>query len=290
MARPAFILLTCRGPAWLASIPIAVALALPAGCADDLERARGADSVLELVRNRTGGPPPGELAAMAMDPYDANRRYVGTLGLAGAVFASQPVYLALFEDNAGDTDAAVRSAAIRGLAFQGERRHVPYLTKALKDPDKQVRLEAARGLQRLHDPSAIDGLLAAMREPTGYPPEPGEEGEPDIRAEAALALGQYANPRVVEGLIAALRDESLAVNRASLTSLRTLTGQDFGLDHDAWIAWRDKAGAAEMFRGRTLYFYPVFNRSRRLWEYLPLVPQPPNEPPAPPAGMPRPEP
>ncbi len=266
-----------------------LALALGAGgCADDLQRARGAESVLDVVRLRETGPPPAELAAMAIDPYDANRRYIGTVGLAGSYFASDPVYLALFEDNAGDTDAAVRAAAIRGLANHGGQRHTSTLIKALRDADKQVRLEAARGLQRLHDPAGVDALLAATREPAGYPPQPGEEVEPDVRAEAVAALGQYAEPRVVEGLLTALRDQSLAVNRGALASLRTLTGQDFGLDHDAWVAWRDKTGTtAEMFRGRTLYLYPVFSRSRQWWERLPLVPQPPNEVPATPAGMPR---
>lgn len=272
---------TCAG--------LLIALALSAGgCSEDLQRARGADSVLDVVRLRESGPPPAELAAMAMDPYDANRRYIGTAGLAGAYWASEPPVLALLQDNAGDPDTAVRSVAIRGLANHGEQRHAPIVIKALKDSDKQVRLEAARGLQRLHDPGAVEALVAATREPAGYPPQPGEEIDPDVRTEAAMALGQYAEPRVVEGLIAALRDESLSVNRGALASLRTLTGQDFGLDHDAWVAWRDQAGGvAEMFRGRTLYLYPAYRRSRNWWEYLPLVPQPPNEAPATPAGIPR---
>jgi hypothetical protein len=275
-----------RGRAWLI-LTTAPAL-LPAGCADDLQRARGAESVLDVVRTNSAGPPPAELAVMAIDPYDANRRYVGTIGLAGAFFANEAPYIALFEDNAKDLDAAVRAAAMRGLSNHGEGRHAMTLVAALRDPDKQVRLEAARGLQRLHDPAAIDSLLAAIREPVGFPPEPGEEIEPDVRAEAAAALGQYAHPRVVEGLIAAIRDESLAVNRAAAASLRILTGQDLGLDHEAWVTWRDSAGTADaMFRARTLYLYPAFRRSKRWWEYLPLIPPPPNEVPATPAGMPR---
>lgn len=274
------------------SIRIALAFAALAplaagGCSADLEQARGAESVLDIWRVRSAGPPPAELAQMAVDRYDANRRYIGTLGLASAYFAGGPAFLALFEDNADDTDPAVRSAAIRGLSMHGEPRHVPILVQGLTDADKQVRLEAARGLQRLHDPVAVEGLLAATKEPARYPPQPDEEEEPDIRAEAAVSLGQYAQPRVVEALIAAVRDDSLAVNRAALSSLRTLTGQDFGLDHDAWVAWRDQVNPAEMFTARSLYLYPAFSRSRRWWEYLPLIPRPANEPASTPSGMPR---
>lgn len=264
-----------------------VAAAALGGCSTDFERARGAEGIFEAVRLQ-GGPSPRELAAMAVDPYDANNRYLGTLGLAGAYFAGGEAYIALFENHADDPDSGVRSAALRGLGNHGEPRHVPLLVRGLSDPDDQVRLEAARGLQRLHDAGAIPALLSAIREPADARVQPGEEPNPDVRAEAAVALGQYAEPRVVEGLIAALRDESLGVNRAAVLSLRTLTGQDYGLDHEAWVGWRDRTSdSGEMFRGRGLYLYPVFRRSRKWWEYLPLIPPPPNEVPATPAGLPR---
>jgi hypothetical protein len=255
-----------------------LALAPLAGC-DNFEQARGAESIFEAVAPQ--GRSPGQFAQMAMDQYDPNARYVGTAALAGAFFANEPAYVALFEDNADDEDPSVRAVAIRGLANHGEPRHAPMLAAALTDPDKLVRLEAARGLQRLHNPAVTDALLAALR-PRG--PAGGEE-EQEIRAEAAAALGQYADSRVIEGLIAGLRDESLAVNRASLASLRVLTGNDFGLDHAAWVEWR--ASAPDLFAGRSLYLYPVFNRSRTWLEHLPFVTPPPNEVSGPPAGMPR---
>ncbi|MFM9996060.1 MAG: HEAT repeat domain-containing protein [Phycisphaerales bacterium] len=284
--RPTHIpLLTHRRRAAAAALSL-VAGAL-SGCSADFERARGAEGIFEAVRMQSG-PPPRELAAMAVDPYDANNRYLGTAGLAGAYFAGGEAYLALFEDNADDPDAGVRSAALRGLGNHGEQRHAALLVRGLRDPDQQVRLEAARGLQRIHDPGVIPALLSAIRPPSGAAAQPGEEPDPDVRAEAAAALGQYAEARVVEGLIATLLDESLGVNRAALMSLRTLTGQDYGLDHEGWVGWRDRTtDADEMFRGRGLYLYPVFRRSRWWWEYLPLIPPPPNEVPATPVGLPR---
>lgn len=268
---------------------LAVAASL-AGCSADLESARGAESILDVIRVQ-GSIRPAELVRMATDPYDANNRYVGTFGLAGAYFAGHEAYLAIFEDNARDPDAGVRAAAVRGLANHGEPRHVPVLIAALTDADPQVRVEAARGLQRLHDASAVDPLIAAVREPSGPVAIQGEERDPAVRAEAATALGQYAQPRVVEALIAALRDESLAVNIAAAGSLRTLTGQDFGLDHAGWVEWRSAVGDPDaLFRARGLYLYPVFRRSKHWWEYLPFMPPPPNEAPATPAGFPRTEP
>ncbi|MEX2219580.1 MAG: HEAT repeat domain-containing protein [Phycisphaerales bacterium] len=241
----------------------------------------GATSILEAFDTRRT---PLELAAMAEDEYDANNRYLGTLGLAGLPFAGEPLYIWRFETNARDTDPAVRIAALRGLAAHGDPSHVPTLLAALADKDPLVRQEAARGLQRLHSEAAIDPLMLAMREPDPRRPSPRQETEPAVRAQAAHALGQYAQRRVLQGLIAGLGDADLAVNRASLASLRTLTGQDLGLDHGAWIVWLDQS--SDPFAGRSVYYYPVFSREPRLYELLPFIPGPPNEVAAPPAGYP----
>jgi hypothetical protein len=106
-----------------------------------------------------------------------------------------------------------------------------------------------------------------------------------VRAEAAAALGQYAENRVLQTLFAALDDSDLAVNRNALAPIRTLTGQDLGMDRAAWVEW--EAGTEARFAGRQLYTYPAYHRKTRLYEYIPFVPKPPNEASAPPAGLPR---
>jgi hypothetical protein len=241
----------------------------------------GSESLLDGI---SAQPPPSELAAMALDPYDANRRAVGTLGLANQSFAREPIYIKLFVDNSSDADPVVRASAIRGLAIHGSPDHVPILVKALKDSDTQVRLEAARGLQRLHSSVAVDALLTAMREPDSREIA-GGESEPVVRAEAAGALAQYREPRVLQSLNAGLDDNDLAVNRACLASLRTLTGQDFALDRQAWLSWVKSTNTP--FIAGSPYLYPVFTRTRRFYEYFPFVLPPPNEVQSTPTGLPR---
>lgn len=234
----------------------------------------GAKSILEI----STVPSPQEAARWAIDPYDANNRYRGTLLLANAPFAGEPVYLKLFEDNAHDADPGVRAAAARALANHGSAEHIPLLVEALRDKDIRVRVEAARGLQRLHSPDAIDPLIAAIN--------PDMEAEPVVRAQAAEALGQYHEFRVVEALIASLDDPNLAVNRATLASLRTLTGQDLGFERGEWVRWYNACNS--VFAAGGLYVYPAYHRAKFWYEYLPFVPPPPNEESSTPAGMPLP--
>lgn len=264
---------------------LAATVAAVAGC-DTLELQPGAGSILQAV----APPSPSEAAVWAIDPYDANKRYRGTTLLANAYFGGEPVYVALYVDNVDDPDPSVRAAAVRALSNHGDASHAALLAERLGDADPLVRLEAARALQRIHSPAVVEALLRHLPEFTLGRPDQGipDSGEPsaEVRAEVAGALGQYAENRVVLALIAALADRALPVNRNALESLRTLTGQDFGLDRRAWVEWFNDA--EDVFAARTVYTYPVFNRPKKLIEYLPFIPGPPNEEPAPPAGLPRP--
>lgn len=246
--------------------------ALCGGCSLG-ELPEGSNSILDLFK----GPSPEVAATWAVDPYDADKRMRGTTILGNFPFASDPIYIRLFVDNAADKDAGVRVAAMRALANHGGPDHVPLFVSALQDPDPMVRVEGARALQRVHNPTVVDALIRVIDE--------NREPEADVRAEAADALGQYAENRVVAALIKALADPSLAVNYSALNSLRTLTGQDFGFDRVAWRSWVD--AAADTFQARSAYVYPVFRRPKTWVEYIPLVPPPPNEPEGSiPAGMP----
>lgn len=266
----------------LGAVSVAVA-ALLAGC--DLELQPGAEGIFQAV----APPTPTEAAVWAIDPYDANKRYRGLTLLANAPFGGEPVYLALYVDNTDDPDPSVRAAAVRALSNHGGPSHAPLLAERLDDEDPLVRLEAARALQRIHNPEVVDALLRHLPEyDLGDPVHDiAASGETDasVRAEVARALGQYAQNRVVLALIGALADRELPVNRNAQDSLRFLTGQDFGFDRRAWQEWYNSA--EDPFAARGVYTYPVFARPKKLIEYLPFVPGPPNETPAPPAGYPR---
>lgn len=259
-----------------------------AGC-DSGEEMRGATSLLQLWQP----PNPLEAAKMAVDPWDADARARGTMLLANGYFGGEDPYHALYLERAEDEDANVRAAAMRGLALHGQPEDVPLIASKLDDENVQVRLEAARALQRVYNPRAIDALVVHARLPVlptppsatspGNPGQPGES-EPTIRTEAAGALGQYAEPRVIQPLISALDDRFLSVNEAARRSLRTLTGQDFGFDGKAWQEWYK--GTDDLFAGRTAYIYPAFHRDKFFWEYLPFVPPPPNETASTPVGFP----
>lgn len=229
------------------------------------------DSLMTLIAQ----PTPAEAVAWSIDPYDADKRYRGTLLLANAPFGGEPIYVEMYQRALSDADSSVRAAAVRGLALHGNPEHVTSILPMLTDPDRLLRWEAARALQRLHNPAAIPPLLQRLFERS--------EPEAQVRASVASALGQYADARVLEALFAALGDRDLTVNRAAQESLRTLTGQDFGINMRAWVSWRKVA--ADPFAGRTAYVYPVFYRDKNWVETILPFWTPPNEISASPVGL-----
>jgi len=270
-------LLQCHNPS---RCVLALSLCLlPLACAenDDLRGSAGrgsGESVLELFTP----PTPAEAAAWATDPYDPDKRQRGVLLLAGASFGGERVYLNMYRMSLEDEDAGVRAAATRALALHGMVDDAPAIAALLRDdPSALVRREAARALQRIHNPEVVEALLAAADE--------AREEDGDVRAAAAEALGQYRQFRVVQGLIGALQDRLLRVNDAAVASLVTLTGQDFGLDTAAWLAWVGES--TDLFVEATAYEYPVFQRDPTFTERVLPWRSPPNEITSEPVGAPR---
>lgn len=258
------------------------AAGLLGGCsiADQIDPNAKGDGLIELLLSPK--PVTGTVAD-AQDPYDADKRTRGTLGLSMTTAGNNPVFVALYATNAKDSEPSVRAAAARALGRHGGPEQASLLIELLRDADSGVREEACRALQRIYDPTAVDPLLAATREPEGA--KQGEE-ESKVRAQAALALAQYRERRVVQGLIGALSDASLSVNRNALTALRTLTGQDLGYDQRRWLAWAKDT--TEPFAGAVVFQFPTYSRAPLFYERLPLpfITPPPNEPSGPPAGIP----
>ncbi|MCA3005414.1 MAG: HEAT repeat domain-containing protein [Phycisphaerales bacterium] len=234
------------------------------------QRAADSNSVLAVF----SPPGPADAARWSQDPFDPDKRLRGTNLLANAPFGGEDVYVRMYTMKLGappateaDSDPGVRAVAARALSMHGDPAHADLILPLMQESDRVVRLEAARALQRLHNPKAVESLIKASSDAA--------EAEQDVRAEACVALGQYAENRVLQALIDALDDDSLAVTTQARASLRILTGEDFGENQRTWLDWlKDNR---QPFAKRGIYQYPVFERDKFWYEYLPFVPPPPNE-------------
>ncbi|MGP1346620.1 MAG: HEAT repeat domain-containing protein [Phycisphaerales bacterium] len=258
----------------IAVAPLACAFV---GCAT--ENLAGASDDATSLLSVLSGPTPADAAAWATDEFDPDKRQRGITLLANAPWGGESVYVDLYEVAAQDEDPGVRAAAARALGRHGSARHVPLIVPNLEADSRILRWEAAKSLQRLHNPDAVRPLIARL--------DPGVEPAAEVRAAAATALGQYGETDVVLALIDALNDRDLAVNDAAHQSLVTLTGQDHGLDTNEWIRWSNQAArAGTVFAERGEFIFPVFERDRFWYEVVVPWMEPPNEIAAAPAGMP----
>jgi len=99
----------------------------------------------------------------------------------------------------------VRGEAAEALGYLHDSTAVDPLIAALKDNDVYVRCRAACALGYLHDSTAFDPLIAALKDNEWY-----------VRGQAAKALGELKDPRAVEPLIAALKDHEGGAGEAAL--------------------------------------------------------------------------
>jgi HEAT repeat protein len=196
-------------------------------------------------------PTPTEAAQMSVNIYDADQRRQGVTLLSAAKFGGEAPYLKLYRLLVNDEDASVRAACVKALGEHGTPQDVKLLIPRLNDTASFVRWEAAKALQKIHNPEAIPALIEAA----------GRDTDPDVRQASAQALGQYAEPRVFDTLVSALNDADFAVVEAAQGSLKTLTGYDFGTDGALWLIWRDKH-RTDLFAKQQEYTYQPFVKPR----------------------------
>lgn len=193
-------------------------------------------------------PSPGETAREAFNVYDADRRRNAINLLSNAPWGGEAPYLRTYRLLINDPDPTVRAAALRALGSHGGIEDLPAILPYLSDRTPFVRWEAAMALQRLHDESAIEPLIKAVR----------EDEDADVRQAAANALAQYPQPKVFQALVGALDDDDYGVVEEAEHSLAILTGQKLGQDGAAWLAWSENR--QDLFAQQQTYFYPQFEK------------------------------
>ncbi len=218
---------------------------------------------------------PEQAARWMVDPNDPDNRRKGTVLISNSPFGGAEAYVTWYRDRiAVEANALVRAALVTALGRWGEPSDAPVIAARLADDNLYVRWEAAKALQRIHNPAVVPDLLRVMRN---------DDEDTDVRTAAAVALGQYPQDRVFQVLVAALDAPQLSINEAARKSLGTLTGESLGLDPEAWLAWYN--GAAAPFAGQQEYLFPTYQRDETLLEKLAFWSKKSYEQPAPPAGL-----
>lgn len=141
--------------------------------------------------------------------------YRRTAARALAVIASAVAVPELVARLAAEPDRGVRQALVKGLGRLGDDRALEGLVNALKDRDLVVCQEAALALSRFNSPAAFTTLLEALVRKDSR-----ESWQ--IRRFAAQALGKLGDRRAVLALIASLHDESDLVPPAAAEALGEL--------------------------------------------------------------------
>jgi len=103
------------------------------------------------------------------------------------------------------------------------------IVPSLYEPDPALRYNVASLLGDIGDAAVVPDLIAAL-----------DDENTRVRWEAAWSLGRIGDPRAIPPLIATLGDEAEDVRWFASWSLRTITGEEFGPDRDAWQAWADE--------------------------------------------------
>ena len=218
---------------------------------------------------------PSEAARMMMDTTDPDSRRMGTVLISNSAFGGTDIYVQWYRDSvASEPDPLVRAVSVSALGRHGTPQDAVVIALRLDDEQFQVRWEAAKALQRLHNPAVVPVVLATLRD---------EDEEPDIRVAAGIGLGQYPQDRVFQALVAALDTPQLSINEAARGSLRTLTGEDHGLEPAPWLRWYN--GAANPFAGQKEYLYPTYQREESFLEKMAFWSSTTYEEPAVPTGL-----
>ena len=159
----------------------------------------------------------------------ADDRRKGIYNLVKREFGQNEPYTRRYRQIAqSDPDATVRAAAVRALNASRDKAAVPVFITALTDKSDLVRLEAAKALSNIPDPTAAEPLSRAL----------GNQFETrDVRVAASEALRHYRNLGVARVLAGTVGGRDFSIAWQSRWSLKILTGRDFRYDERAWLEY-----------------------------------------------------
>ncbi len=197
----------------------------------------------------------------ALEDSDRTVRQWAASAIGSIGHPSDEALAALTRTLTTDEERVVRANCARALGSLRDPRAIEALIQALDDDADLVRRSAASAIGYIGYP--LDEAIAALVKTLTT------DEERDVRASCADALGNLGDPRALEALIQALDDDEnvrlaavdalrklgsdaspaipllieamrdadrlFAVRVAD--ALRSITGESFGEDYDAWRAW-----------------------------------------------------
>jgi hypothetical protein len=173
------------------------------------------------------GKTPAVYARQMEDPTFPDKRWKGIEKLVENDFAKKPPYTTRYRQIAQtDADPLVRAVAVRALNRSRDAGATEIYIKALSDESSMVRLEGAKALNNMPNPSAIAPLVAMLGKP---------EENRDVRLAAAEALKHYKQLDVGRALVARLNERDFGIAFQARESLRGMTQNDLGYNESAWL-------------------------------------------------------
>lgn len=123
-----------------------------------------------------------------------------------------------------EPDALVRQAVVNAIAEFRTPMSQQVLEAGLADQNEAVRMACCQALGRRGEAASVPKLDQALRSDKNI----------DVRLAAAAALGNIKSPDAIQALAVALDDRDPALQYAGVQSMKSITGQDYGPDVQAW--------------------------------------------------------
>ncbi|HTU24432.1 MAG TPA: HEAT repeat domain-containing protein [Pirellulales bacterium] len=134
-----------------------------------------------------------------------------------------------------EQDPMLRRNIVRTLGYYKTASATAVLQAAIADSDSTVRIAAAEAWGRRGDPESAERLASLLASDTNL----------DVRLAAVRAMGQARQIGSIQSLGEALSDADPAVQFCVISSLKQISGKDYGNDISLWRAYAKGENPAE---------------------------------------------